>query len=122
METKIITTPVGKEKVELKSFITGREKRELKGVFLRGMKLEMDGKKAKSNQVDMEKLTNDTEDVALGVIVISIGGNKENILKRVLDMSSKDYDFIVAEVNKVTQEDDFLAPVKEPNSIIEPTN
>lgn len=119
METKIVETPVGKNKVELKSFITGREKRALKGVFLKGMKVEMEGDKAKSSPVDMEKLTNDAEDIALTTIIVSIDGVKEKIIDKILDMNSKDYDFVVEEVNKITKDNDFLSQAKEPNSTIE---
>ena len=122
METKIVKTPVDKIEVELKTFITGREKRALKSVFLKGMKVEMDGDKPKSVPVDMEKLTADAEDIAFTTVVVSVNGVKEKIVDAILDMNSKDSDFVIAEVNKVTKDDDFLSQTKKPSSITEPIN
>lgn len=119
METKIVKTPVDKIEVELKTFITGREKRALKSVFLKGMKVEMDGDKPKSAPVDMEKLTTEAEDIAFTTVVVSVNGVKEKIVDAILDMNSKDSDFVIAEVNKITKDDDFLSQTKKPSSITE---
>ena len=119
METKIVKTPVDKIEVALKTFITGRDKRILKSVFLKGMEIEMDGNKAKSIPINMDKLTTEAEDIAFTTVIVSVGGVKEKIVDKVLDMNSKDYDFIVEEVNKITKDDDFLDKAKEQNSITE---
>ena len=132
METKIVTTPVDKYKIELKSFITGREKRELKSVYLRGMKVDVESAGAKAEDVDMAKITNDAEDRALITMIVSINGEKNkikigdheavDILDAILSMNSKDYDFVVEEVNKISRDDDFLDKSKKVKDIIEQVN
>lgn len=122
MDTKTIVTPIGKYKVELKSFVTGREKREMKSVYLKGMNVALEGEKAKAENIDMAKVTADSEDASIRVIVVSINGQKNKIkigdyeavdtIDAVLSMKSKDTDFVIAEINKVTNDDDFLDSLK----------
>lgn len=102
-ETKIIETPKGKQKVEIKTYITGREKRELTNVYLSGdMKFNADSKDiAGINANLMDK----AQDLALTTIVVSIDGIKENILQTILDMRSEDSDFIFKSVDEVQKGD-----------------
>lgn len=122
MDTKKIITPVEKIEVELKSFITGRDKRMIRNVYLKNTQFEVEGMKTKNSKVDMEKITNGAEDTALSIVVISVNGKKEKILDTLLAMRSKDFDFVVKEVNKITQDDDFLEPLKTPKVIIGQAN
>lgn len=115
-ETKEIITPVDKHKVILKSFITGREKRDMKNIYFEGVEFELQGAGAKSNKMDMAKITEKSENKAIETLVVSVNGNSDKIVDTVLDMKSKDSDFVIAEMNKVT-EDDFLSP--EPKNITE---
>ena len=108
METKEVTTPIGEIKIVLKSFITGRESREIKGVYFKGVKFKMEGQAAKSDDIDMSKVTEDSENKAIEVVVVSVNGSEENKLDTILDMNVKDYDFVKDEVNKVINGDDFL--------------
>ena len=108
METKEIITPIGEIKIVLKSFITGRESREIKGVYFKGVKFKMEGQTSKSEDIDMSKITEDSENKAIEVVVISVNGSEENKLDTILDMNVKDYDFVKNEVNKIINGDDFL--------------
>ena len=116
METKEIITPVGKIKVILKSFITGRESREIKGVYLNGIKMKMEGQVSKSDDIDMGKLTELSENKAIETVVISVNESEENKLDAILDMNVKDYDFVKDEVNKIINGDDFLDKSQTQNS------
>ncbi len=116
METKEIITPIGGIKIALKSFITGRESREIKGVYFKGVKFKMENQVSKSDDIDMSKITEDSENKAIETVVISVNGNEENKLDTILDMNVKDYDFVKEEVNKVINGDDFLEKSQTENS------
>jgi hypothetical protein len=95
-ETKKLETPSGKE-VELKTYLTVREQLELRDVFLRHMKIEGTEVKEVSGIA-----VADAERKLLELAVVSYDGSKERILERILDSTSKeDYDFIVAEAQKL---------------------
>ena len=102
-ETKEIITPVDKHKVVLNAWITGREKRELRNVFLSKMKV---GKA--ETETNPAVLTDEAENKAITMIVVSVDGVKDKIIDKILDMKGKDYDFVIKEINKVSRETDFL--------------
>jgi len=103
-ETKIITTPVDKQKITLNAWISGREKRELRDILLAGMKMDKEGK-----VVTDPTITTKTEDKAIEMIVVSVNDKNEDILNKILDMKSKDFDFVIDEINSVREDKDFLA-------------
>ncbi|KAA0004647.1 MAG: hypothetical protein FE038_02080 [Thermoplasmata archaeon] len=107
-ETHTITTPVGKQKIELLSWITGKEKRELRNVFLKRMNFKMSGAEAQTDQID-GSVIEEAENKAIEIVVVSIDGSKEKILEKVLSMRDKDYDFVITEINKVTGGTSFFA-------------
>ena len=117
-ETKEIITPIDKHKVILKAFITGREKRDMKNIYFEGVEFEMEGAKTKSNKMDMQKITENAENKTIETVVISVDGKSE-VVDAVLDMNSKDTDFVLAEINKVTN-DDFLDKLQKPKDTTEP--
>ncbi|MCK4686647.1 MAG: hypothetical protein KAT66_00795 [Candidatus Lokiarchaeota archaeon] len=106
-ETKEITTPIGKHKVILKSYITVKEEREIKSIFLDGMRLETNGITSKTQKIDARKLTEDAENKSIEMVVVSIDG-KTNVVEIILEMHSKDGNFILSEIDKVTKSEDFL--------------
>lgn len=112
IETKEIITPVDNDKVILKSFITGRESREIKCIYSEAVKFRMEGKTSKSESVDMGELTRKTEDKTIEVVVVSVNGIKDNKVDAVLNMNSIDTDFVLKEINKITNGDDFLDKLK----------
>lgn len=107
-ETREIATPIDKHKVVLKSFITGRESRDIKKIYTEGIKIRMEGQNTKSDDIDMGDLTEKTENKTIETIVISVDGIKDNKVNTILDMKSKDTDFVIDEINKITKGDDFL--------------
>lgn len=106
MDIKTIQTP-NKHKVELKAWITGREKRELRSIFLKEMNFGMQGGETEIKEIKGD-IIDKAEDKAIETVVISVDGKKENIVNAVLLMNSKDYDFIIKEINKITKDTDFL--------------
>ena len=112
-ETKKVTTPVSKQVVEIKTYITGREKREITNSFMHGdIKYnvkENDISGFKLNSMDVQ------QDVAFKTIVVSVDGHKYgdsvgegdslklfSIVDAILDMRDADYKFVVDSINEVT--------------------
>lgn len=104
-ETKTVVTPIGKQKIVLKAWITGREKRELRNVFLAKVKIAGGVAETDVNSVDV---INAAENKAIDTVVVSIDGDSKNLLDKILDMRSQDYNFVIGEINKITREEDFL--------------
>jgi hypothetical protein len=96
-ETKKIKTPSGKE-VELKTYLTAGERNELRAVFLSGMKLE-GGTQIK--EID-GGVVDKAERKLLELAVVSYDGSAERIVERLLNELPEEYDFIVAEANKIS--------------------
>lgn len=89
-ETMELTTPQGKHKVIMYSYITGYETREIR-------------KQGFGEMEDREK----AEDVMIKVLVISINGSDKNILNKILKMRGKDYSYIISKAIDVIK-NDFL--------------
>jgi len=109
-ETKEIVTPVDKHKVVIKAWITGREKRALGRPFLSGMKFSVTEGEPKAEDINPGELMEKAENIAIETIVVSVNGQTEKIVDKILDMKEKDYEFVKSEINKVTTEVDFRKP------------
>jgi hypothetical protein len=97
-ETKKIKTPSGKE-VEIKTYLTARERNELRAVFLKNMEVD-----PTTNQIKEIKgsVIEEAERKILELAIVSYDGSSENIIERLLEGTPEDYDFVVAEVNKIS--------------------
>lgn len=96
-ETKKLKTPGGKE-VELKTYLTARERNELRAVFLNGIAIEPSSTQIKEIS---GAVVDEAERKLIELAVVSYDGNRENILERLLDSTPEEYDFVVAEANKI---------------------
>jgi len=98
-ELKKITTPIGKNVIELKSWLTGREKREIMSVFLSDTPIG----KEKELEIKGNKMI-EAQNKTIEMVVASIDGEKEpkNILNKILDLRSDDFDFVLVEIDKIT--------------------
>lgn len=95
--TKKLTTPGGND-LELKSFINARERNQLRSVMLDNMKFDVQNPSAsevKGSTLEM------SEAKLIEVAVISYAGSNEKILERLLEGTPEEYDFVVAEAQKV---------------------
>jgi hypothetical protein len=99
-ETTTITTPVGKQTLVLKTYLTGREKRDLTNVYLSG-KIDFNAETQDVKGIDAG-IIDKAQNLAWQTVVVSIDGKTENVVDTILDMRSDDFDFVVAEVNKIT--------------------
>ena len=107
MEREFITivTPIGKQEVKFKAWLTGRERRAISEAFMEGT--EFVAGETTPKRVFSGETINKMRDAAIQAIVVSIDGNTENTLDKILDMRDTDYDFIVDEVNKINNPPDL---------------
>ena len=94
-----ITTPNG-TKIELKDYITGREARDIQNIILSGMKISDN-----IESVDPSVIAK-SQDKAIEIVVVSVNGEKEKIVDKVLDLPREDFDCVKNAVDKVTNGDD----------------
>ncbi len=97
METKEITT-TGGHKAVIKSFITARDMRVLKDMYLAVAKF--DTKSSEVFDVDIEKAS-EIEDKTLELVIVSLNGETEGLIEKLLDLPAKDYGEIFEEVQGV---------------------
>lgn len=99
-ETKTFETLIGKNQVEIKTYLTGREKRALTNVFLTS-ELNFDPDNGSVKGMNAE-LIDKAQDLAWQTVIVSIDGSNENIVDKILDMRVEDYNQVIEEVNKIT--------------------
>lgn len=98
--TRKIKTPSGKE-AELKTYLTKGETKQLRDIFMRGMKVEV-GENGKPVVKEISGSTmSEAEDKLIELALVSYDGSAEKILERLLDLAADEYDFILAEANKL---------------------
>ena len=90
-ETKELITPVKNHKVIMYTYFDGYDIREINKI----------GREEKDKNLAMEK----GEDVMIELLIVSIDGNKENIIENLCRMKGKDYKFVMDEVNRIVKED-----------------
>lgn len=101
---KQLETPIGKQKVEIKEWITGRDREYIDGSFLSGIDARpaVHGKNMdmRIEKMDLEKLTNAAAHRAIEKFVVSVDGVKEKVVDLVLDMHEEDYAFVLAAIDE----------------------
>ena len=106
-ETKTITTPVGKQVIEIKTYLIGREKRALQNVFV-SSKMNVSAESQSVSGFDVATI-NQAQNLAWNTVIVSIDGKKDgvdgfSVVEAILDMRSEDYDFVVNSINELTAE------------------
>ncbi len=121
-ETKKITTPISKQVVEFKTYITGREMRSISNSFIGGnLTFNVTDKDIKGlNPEMMDK----KQDLTIGLIVMSVGGHKNgdevevtkadgtvskytfSVVDAVLDMQVDDYNAVMDVVSAIESGND----------------
>lgn len=96
-----LTTPLGKE-LELCPYITAQQRNELRAVYLEKVKINSETGQAETDKIS-GAIIDEIEKKMIQLCIISYDGNKENILERLLTGDVKEYDFAVAECNKLNQ-------------------
>jgi len=98
-EIKKIITPVDAIEVEIKSWVSGREKRNIQSVFINDVNVGEEGKV----KIGGDKLAK-YQDGLIENIIVSVGGVKEKVLDLILEMKSKDCDFVINEITEVVND------------------
>jgi len=98
-ETKKLNTPSGKE-FEIKTYFTAKERNQLRSVYLSAMKFDIGADQPAATEIS-GAVIEQAESKLIELATVSYDGSAENILDRILDGEPGDYDFIVAEINKI---------------------
>ena len=104
-ETHEIITPLKGHKVVLRSWITGRESQKIDNAMVQGIGVTQQGKKQQLTPQIKEAALSAQENAAIESIVVSVDGNSNDVLNRVLDMRKQDYQAVVDEVERVVDGD-----------------
>jgi len=113
-----IITPVNKVKVELREWISGRDERDIQRPIM-AVKFQLGSKGEGSGEINVGEATEQSKNIAVQKVVLSVDGKTENVLDLVLDMHKQDFEFVLKEVDKVVG-GDFIKPVsKKPDDGIQ---
>lgn len=96
-ETKTITTPKGKHKIILKTWLTGGERREIINLYVENRD---EGEKVKNVPI------NKIQDKIIEMNIVSVNDKKENFVEDVVNMHESDYYFILGQIDEVRIEED----------------
>jgi hypothetical protein len=99
-ETKKIN--IDGNELEFKTYLTGGEAREIEGVYLEGMQVSVDetGKTIIPN-VDAG-LARKAQDKTIEILVVSVNGEKDDIINKILDLKKDTFDNIIQELNIIS--------------------
>lgn len=105
MENKTIKTKNGHEAI-VKADMTAGDFRQLKSEWFKDLQMEATGAKDADVKITGMKGTTieDVENKAIELMVVSLDGSSENILKRLLDLPVADYSDILEAVREATQD------------------
>jgi hypothetical protein len=87
--------------VEIYTYITGRESREIQQIFLEGTKIHFDGIGGTAPSEIDASLAMKAQDKALELLVISLDGEKEKVVDKILDLPKEDYEKVVGAVSEI---------------------
>lgn len=98
-ETKTIQTPIGKDNVTIKTYLTAKEEMEIQKILFDsaeisgGVVTNMSGSKSEV-MFGMEKKL-------MEIAVVKINDDNKDIVNRLLDMRANDYNFVKEEIDKI---------------------
>lgn len=95
-----IKTPIKNHVVELKDWITGRELEEINKPIT-DVKMKVEGAGKLTGEISMGEMQRKSTEKALEIIVVSIDGEKKDIVNVIYGMHSKDYKFVLGKVNDI---------------------
>jgi len=101
-QTKELTTP-GNHKIVLRSYLTGREAADIKSTLL--FSLKMSTSDLENKKVDMGGISGsvliEQERKTLGYLLVSVDGDGENPVDKLLDLPSTEYDAVLKEIETI---------------------
>ena len=99
-EFKEIETPIGKNKIKIKSWLTGFEKRKIQSIFLNNTEFSMSGENADLGKIKGDVLSK-SQDVTIEQVICSVDEKTEGILDLIGELHYKDFDFVLSEIDKI---------------------
>ena len=99
METRLIETPIKGFKVELKIYLTAEDEFEIQKILYDSA--EISGGTVSNISGSKGDIMINMEKKLMEKAIVSIDGDKEKIIEKILQMPAKDYDFIKAEVDRM---------------------
>ncbi len=97
-ETRTITTPVSQTEIVLKSWITGGDDEDIRAVAEEAATVTEDGRTSITGAV-----VKAMRHKALSIVVQRVGGQSDDIVERLRALPLRDYNFVVAEVDAITE-------------------
>jgi len=104
--TKTITLPISKSKIVINDYITGGEKRKINDLLLKNSSVETGSTVIKGDIPLL--LIYEANDLALSFLVKSIDDISDDLINRINDLHTNDYDYLKAEIDSVTNDKSFL--------------
>lgn len=101
-ETKTIITPLDGHKVEILTYVTGREQREINSAVYNSASIDVQDGQPVIQNIQASQIVQAVQDKTVEMLIVGINDSNENILDRLLDMKSRDYDFVIQALNEVT--------------------
>jgi hypothetical protein len=96
------TTPAGSV-IVLRAYLTGREAADIKSIMLSSLKMSMSD--FESKKLDMGGLSGDVlaqqERKTLDYLVVSVNGDTDKPVEKLLDLPSTEYDAVLKEIEKI---------------------
>lgn len=99
-----ITLPISKTEVEFYSYITAGEKRQITEILTAGMSANVSGQV--NGDIPLATLFA-SNDKALELLVVKIGDKTSNLVEIINSMHSVDAEFLVDEINKISNNADY---------------
>lgn len=110
MKTKIIKTPMLGVEVELKAWISGAEAEQI-NTPITGVKLKVNALgQAETTELEAGQLINECVKIAVGIVIIRLDKETEDVFNKIQEMPNVDYKFILKEVDNIVQGKDFTQP------------
>ena len=108
-DTKEIITPVGKNKIILKSWITGGEYEEIQKPIT-DVKLLIDTLGTAKGEINVGDASQKSTENAIRIVVVSVDDEKKNLVEKIKGMHRDDYLFVLKEVDNVYKGENFPKP------------
>ena len=108
IETQKAITPLGKQEIVFKKWITGGEQREIRNTIISQVEVSRSGEITKGETIKGNELVKLAENKAIECVIVSVDGKTENLVETILNMKVADFDYVMKIVNSVTSGTDFL--------------
>jgi len=101
--TQTVTTKSGKV-VKFYDYLTGREENEIQKIYIAGAKYKVSGVKAEDVEIESFDATAaiDAKEKLVELLIVSVGGEKENAANVVLDLPAPEYTEVIDALDKAT--------------------